>query len=71
MSGFYNSTENSILHGGSHFLYVTGGLPAPSALLGLDYAMQAEPFVNVPAKTGIDLKGLDYAYNAEPFVGNQ
>jgi len=71
MSGIYDTSQNAILHGGSGFLYIAGVLPSPSDLFGLDYAMNAEPFVHVPAKAGISLEGMDYANNAEPFVGNE
>jgi len=71
MSGFYDTTQNTVLHGGSGFLYAVGGLPSPDDLSGLDYAYCAEPFVNVPAKAGVDLSGMDYAFCAEPFIGNE
>jgi len=71
MSGFYDKSQNAILHGGSGFLYVAEGLPAPEALFGLDYVYNAEPFVNVPAKSGIEVTGMDYAHTAKPFVGNE
>ena len=37
----------------------------------MDYTYQGQPFVNVPANTGIDLGTLDYIYEAQPFAGNQ
>jgi hypothetical protein len=36
----------------------------------MDYAFQGQPFVDVPAKSDIDLKTMDYAYQAQPFVRN-
>jgi len=43
-------------------------LPTPDDLKGMDYAYQGEPFVRLPAKTGLTLEAMDYAYQAEPFV---
>lgn len=36
----------------------------------MDYACQAQPFVDVPAKDTIDLQTMDYSYQAQPFVRN-
>lgn len=41
-----------------------------SELQKMDYLFQGEPFVNVPAKTGIDTFTMDYLFNGEPFVTN-
>jgi len=41
-------------------------LPGSGALNGMDYAFQAEPFVQVPAKA--DAVPLDLAFNAQPFL---
>jgi hypothetical protein len=46
-------------------------LPTPKILETMDYTYQGQPFVNVPASTGIDLGPLDYTYQAQPFAGNQ
>jgi len=45
-------------------------LPTKTDLQTMDYAFQAQPFVNVPAKSTIDLTTMDYAYEAQPFVAN-
>ena len=37
-------------------------------LKAMDYAHQAQPFVNVPAKSTVSLPTMDYAYQAQPFV---
>jgi hypothetical protein len=36
----------------------------------MDYAFQAQPYVSVPAKTGLNLKTMDVAFQAQPFVTN-
>jgi hypothetical protein len=43
-------------------------LPTKADLLTMDYAYQAQPFVNVEAKA-LNTLTLDYAYQAQPFVG--
>jgi len=44
-------------------------LPTKSDLLKMDYAFQGQPFVEVPAKSGINLATMDYVFQAQPFVG--
>lgn len=44
-------------------------LPTRTQIVTMDYAFNGEPFVQVAAKSGIDLDGIDYAYQAEPFWG--
>lgn len=41
-----------------------------AAVQSMDYAFNAQPFVDVPAKVAITLTGMDYAFNGEPFVSN-
>jgi len=45
-------------------------LPTPANLTTMDYAYLGQPFVNVPAKTGMSLGSMDYAYLGQPFVTN-
>lgn len=45
-------------------------LPTSTDLKTMDYSYQGQPFVNVPAKTGITLTTMDYSYQAQPFVSN-
>ena len=45
-------------------------LPNSSDLDGMDYAFQAQPYVQVPAKSDVVLTGMDYAFQAQPFVSN-
>ena len=45
-------------------------LPTPDNLKTMDYSFQGEPFINIPAKSSIDLMTMDYALQGEPFVGN-
>ena len=42
----------------------------PDQLKTMDYACQGQPFVDVPAKSSIDLKTMDWAFKAQPFVRN-
>ena len=45
-------------------------LPTQTELKTMDYSYLGQPFVNVPAKTGMALSTMDYAYLAQPFVPN-
>jgi hypothetical protein len=45
-------------------------LLTPTNLETMDYAYQAQPFVDVPSKSAINLETMDYAYQAQPFVSN-
>ena len=45
-------------------------LPTQTELKTMDYAYQGQPFVSVPAKSGMGLSSMDYAYLAQPFVTN-
>lgn len=45
-------------------------LPTRTDLVGLNYAFWGSPFLEVPAKTGVDVLTMDIAFNASPFVGN-
>lgn len=45
-------------------------LPTPDNLKTMDYVYKGQPFVDVPAKPGIDLSAMDYVYKAQPFVSN-
>ena len=45
-------------------------LPSPSDLDSMDYARCAQPYVSVPAKTGLNLATMDIAFQAQPFVTN-
>lgn len=45
-------------------------LPTPDNLQTMDYGYQAQPFVDIPAKSTIDLYTMDIAYQAQPFVRN-
>lgn len=45
-------------------------LPNSSDLDTMDYAYQAQPYVEVPTKSAVVLTGMDYAYQAQPFVSN-
>jgi hypothetical protein len=46
-------------------------LPTPDSLKNMEYAFQGQPFVNVPAKSGIVLSNMEYAFQGQPFVGNE
>ncbi len=46
-------------------------LPTPADLLNMEYAFQAQPFLNQPAKSTIELLNMEYAFQAQPFVGNE
>ncbi len=46
-------------------------LPTPADLLNMEYAFQAQPFLNQPAKSSIELLNMEYAWQAQPFVGNE
>ena len=46
-------------------------LPSSTDLDSMDYAFQAQPYVSVPAKAGVNLGTMDYAFQAQPFVSNQ
>ena len=45
-------------------------LPNVTTLKQMDYSYKGMPFVEIPAKTGIDLSLMDFAYLAMPFVRN-
>jgi len=45
-------------------------LPTPDNLKTMDYVFWGQPFVDVPAKDGIDLMTMDWIYQAQPFVRN-
>jgi len=45
-------------------------LPTPDNLKTMDYAFQAQPFVDVPSKDAVDVKTMDYVWQAQPFVRN-
>lgn len=45
-------------------------MPKPDDLKTMDWAFQAQPFVDVPAKADVDLKTMDWVYQAQPFVRN-
>lgn len=45
-------------------------LPTKTDLLTMQYAFQAQPFVDVPAKDSITLTAMEYAFQAQPFVRN-
>ena len=45
-------------------------LPNSNDLDGMDYAFQAQPYIQVPAKSAVVLTGMDYACCAQPFVSN-
>lgn len=45
-------------------------LPTPTQLRTMDYAFQGQPFVSIPAKTGMTLQSMDYSFQAQPFVPN-
>ena len=45
-------------------------LPTPTNLKTMDYAYQAQPFVQVPSKSAVITNTMDYAYLAQPFVTN-
>jgi hypothetical protein len=36
----------------------------------MDYAYQAQPYIYVPAKTGLNLATMDVSFQAQPFVTN-
>jgi len=46
-------------------------LPTPADLLNMEYAFQAQPFLNQPAKSTITLLNMEYAWQAQPFVSNE
>ena len=41
-------------------------LPGSNDLIGMDYAFEAQPFVQIPAKA--EAGPLDLSFNAEPFL---
>lgn len=44
-------------------------LPAAVELAAkMNYAFQAQPFINIPAKVSIVLTNMEYAWEAQPFV---
>lgn len=45
-------------------------LPTPTDLTTMNYVYQAQPFIDIPAKSTVDLKTMDYVYQAQPFVRN-
>ena len=45
-------------------------LPNSTDLQTMDYSFNGQPFVNVPAKSGIDTTTMDYSFQAQPFVTN-
>jgi hypothetical protein len=45
-----------------------GALPNKADLETMDFAWQAQPFVNVTAKDSIDTDGMDVAWQAQPFI---
>jgi len=45
-------------------------LPTKSDLITLDYVFREGVFVNVTAKSGIELETLDYAFREGVFMGN-
>lgn len=42
-------------------------LPTHNNLLTMDFSYMGQPFVQVAAKSGIDLNTLDYSHMGEPF----
>ena len=44
-------------------------LPSRDNILTMDYSFQAQPYVQVPAKSSITLGGIDYSFQAQPFEG--
>ncbi len=45
-------------------------LPTNTDLLTLNYSYQGQPFVHIPAKSGMNLSSMDYSFQASPFMGN-
>lgn len=45
-------------------------LPTPTEIKKMDISFQGQPFVHIPAKTGLDLKSMDVSYQGQPFVPN-
>lgn len=45
-------------------------LPTSADLLNMQYAFQAQPFLDQAAKSAIVLLNMEYAYQAQPFVRN-
>ena len=45
-------------------------LPTKTDLEKMDWAYKGQPFVDVPAKSSINIKTMDYVYRAQPFVSN-
>jgi len=45
-------------------------LPTFDNLKTMDYAYQAQPFVDVPSRTAVNIMTMDHAYRAQPFVRN-
>ncbi len=46
-------------------------LPKQADLLNMEYAFQAQPFLDQPAKSSIELMNMEYAWQAQPFVRNE
>lgn len=45
-------------------------LPTKTELQSMDYSWMGSPFVECPAKSGIDLTTMDYVWMGSPFVAN-
>lgn len=45
-----------------------GDLPSKSDLETMDYAWQAQPFVNVSAASDLDTDSMDVPWQAQPFI---
>lgn len=45
-------------------------LPSKTELQKMNYSFLGQPFVDIPAKAGLDLKTMDYSFQAQPFVPN-
>ena len=45
-------------------------LPTSADLLNMQYAFQAQPFLDQAAKSSIILLDMEYAFQAQPFVRN-
>jgi hypothetical protein len=43
---------------------------SPTELQKMDYAFLAQPFVDVPSKSSVNIETMDYVYLAQPFVRN-
>ena len=45
-------------------------LPSKTLLVGMDYAFEAQPFVDCAGSSALNLSSMDWTWQAQPFVRN-